>query len=131
MWTDKLHNQFTIEGIPVDVITYAHQQRDIIAVKIVSPLLTTQQLAIRLHFPYPNGDFKDVGLFDGDSSRHRSELTQYFSQSATIRRILDTTTYFVQMKFVQGALVKKRRAHDFIVRPVGTANTFEASFCFA
>ncbi len=44
-WTGEIHSEFTIENIPVDVITYCHQQQDAIAVKIISPLLREQRLA--------------------------------------------------------------------------------------
>src|SRR5690349_11831625 len=74
MWTGKLESRFTVENIPVTVTTYAHQEQDAIAVQISSPLLTEKRIALRLHFPYPNGEFKDVGTFEGDSARHRSEL---------------------------------------------------------
>jgi hypothetical protein len=131
LWTGALHSKFTVDGAPVDVTTCAHQTQDIIAVKIVSPLLATGQLLIRLHFPYPSGEFKDVGLFDGDSAKHTSHLSQIVSQAATIRRTLDTTTYFVQMNFTQKATVKARRAHDFVIQPAGNTTVLEAAFCFA
>jgi hypothetical protein len=130
MWTGELHSQFTVDDQPVDVTTYAHQQQDVIAVKVVSPLVEQKRLFIRLHFPYPTGDFKDVGTFYGDSSKHISALTQQNAQSAVIRRTLDTTTYFVQLKFGQPATIKMLHAHEFIVQP-NSGNTFEASFGFA
>ncbi len=39
LWTGEIHSKFTVENIPVDVITYCHQQQDAIAVKIISPLI--------------------------------------------------------------------------------------------
>jgi len=130
MWTGELHSRFTVEDQPVDVTTYAHQKQDAIAVKVISPLLAQKRLFVRLHFPYPTGEFKDGSTFYGDSSKHVSDLSQPNAQSAVIRRTLDTTTYFVQMKFGQPATVKMKHAHDFLVQP-NSGNTIEASFDFA
>lgn len=130
MWTGTLQSRFTVEDEPVTVITYAHQQQDGIAVQVSSPLLAKKRLAIRLHFPYPNGEFKDVGTFEGDSNKHRSELYKPTTLGGAIRRTLDTTTYFVQYGFKQPAKVHMRRSHECLVQPTTTGNTFEAAFYF-
>lgn len=130
MWTGELKSSFTVEDQPVVVSTFAHQEMDAISVQINSPLLAEKRLAIRLHFPYPNGAFKDVGTFEGDSTRHRSELVKPSSFGGTIRRTLDTTTYFVQYTFTRAASVSMRRQHDCIIQPPAGTSDFQASFCF-
>jgi hypothetical protein len=130
LWTGTLQSSFTVENEPVLVTTCAHQQQDLIAVKIISPLLTKKKLAVRLHFPYPNGEFKDVGMFEGDSTKHISVLTPS-TKGGIIRRTLDANTYFVQIGFAQQATILKQRSHAFIVQPATTGNTFEASFRFS
>ncbi|THU36051.1 hypothetical protein FAM09_21945 [Niastella caeni] len=130
MWTGALQSRFTVEGEPVTVITYAHQERDGISVQIKSALLAKKRLAIRLHFPYPNGEFKDVGMFEGDSSRHTSILHKRTVLSGVIQRTLDNTTYFVQYGFNQPVNIQMRRSHDCKVQPLTTGNTFEASFYY-
>jgi hypothetical protein len=130
MWTGKLQSRFTVDNEPVTVITYAHQQLDGIAVQINSPLLAKKRIAIRLHFPYPNGEFKDVGMFEGDSSKHQSVLEKPKAHTGTIRRTLDDTQYLVYYSYSQPAMVTMRRKHDFIVQPIGAGNMFDASFYF-
>jgi hypothetical protein len=34
---------FSVEDIPVDVITYAHQQQDVIAIRVSSPLIKLEE----------------------------------------------------------------------------------------
>jgi hypothetical protein len=131
MWTGEIKSTFTVEGTLVEVLTYAHQEQDGIAVKIVSPLLAQKRIAIRIHFPYPNGQFKDVGVNDAHSDKHISLIEQQNQQGALLRHTLDTNTYFVQTHYVQPATTTKRRAHDFIAQPVGASNTWEASFFFS
>jgi hypothetical protein len=131
MWTGKLESRFTVEEVPVTVTTYAHQELDAIAVQINSPLLVEKRIAIRLHFPYPNGEFKDVGSFEGDSTKHKSELYKPSTFGGAIQRTLDTTTYFVQYTFTRAASVYMRRQHDCMIQPPAGVTAFEASFCFA
>jgi hypothetical protein len=131
LWTGALQSQFTVENVPVKVITYAHQQQDGIAVQITSPLLKEKRLVIKLHFPYPNGDFKDVGTFEGDSTKHQSEITRTGIFGGAIRRTLGTTKYFVQYSFTTASRVYMRRKHDCIIQPSAAMEEFAASFYFS
>ena len=61
MWTGIITSLFVIEGEPVKVTTVAHQQRDAVSFRIESQLLADKRIMVRLRFPYPNGQWKDVG----------------------------------------------------------------------
>jgi hypothetical protein len=130
LWTGALESKFTVEDVPVTVITYAHQQQDGIAVRINSPLLAQKRLAIRLHFPYPNGEFKDVGTFEGDSTKHSSGMLKPEHKRHFIRRALDSTKYLVEYSFNVSAYTNPRSKHDFIIRPYKPVTSFEATFLF-
>jgi hypothetical protein len=127
------------------VITYSHQQQDGIGVSITSQLLKEKRLAIKLNFPYPNGDFKDVGTFEGDSSKHQSELINSTEVTGAFRHTLDTTTYYVQYSFHLPPVIDKRhtptvkplatitrrRGHEYIIQPITQSDGFEAAFVFS
>lgn len=141
MWTGEINSRFTVEGQPVQVITYAHQQQDQVAVKIVSPLVQHKKLVITLHFPYPNGEFKDVGVNGAHPDKHITELysslppvkglTAPGQEGAMISHRLDTTRYIVLSTWKQKAVIQKRAPHLFVISPGGVSNTFEAGFLFA
>ncbi|WP_211345515.1 hypothetical protein [Paraflavitalea soli] len=140
MWTGEINSRFTVEGQPVQVITYAHQQLDVVAVKIVSPLIKQKKLVLTIHFPYPNGEFKDVGVNDNNANKHTTVLKTSLppmsglpvpaGEVVAIRHQLDTTQYEVQASWKQKASIQKSVAHHFIITPEAGANTFEASFLF-
>src|SRR5258706_15400783 len=119
MWTGQVHSQFTVENMPVDVITYCHQKEDMIAVRIISPLLNTGNIGIRVRLPYPTGDWKDVGENWSNPDKHQSSLRQLTSHSATILHQLDSTKYSVDMAWTGNAIVKQKQDHYFIVSPSG------------
>ena len=141
MWTGEINSRFTVEGQPVQVITYAHQQLDLVGVKITSPLVQQKKLNITIHFPYPNGQFKDVGVNDANPDKHSTQLQTSLpplsglpvprGETIMIRHILDTTQYIVQSSWKGEASIIPQASHLFVIRPEGGSNTFEAAFLFA
>ena len=57
LWTGLLNSQFVFDGRPVSVRTVCHPERDILAVKVASPLLEQGRLSVSLAFPYGSTDW--------------------------------------------------------------------------
>jgi hypothetical protein len=127
-WSGEIHSKFTLEGIPVDVITYSHGFQDAVSVRIRSALLTEKRLQLVLRFPYPNGEFKDVGTFYGMDDKHSSSLSAT-QQGAVIKRQIDTARYFVQLKWKGSATAKMIQQHEAVIDPA-TTNDFEITAGF-
>lgn len=128
-WTGEIHSSFSVEGIPVEVITYCHQQQDLIAARLSSPLLQENRLHIRIRFPYPDGEFKDAGVDYRKEEKHES----YFlndGNGGTIRRVLDTTQYWLALQWKGKATVQQKKKHDFIILPEASGS-FEISCRFS
>ena len=98
LWTGVITSSFTVEEIPVKVTTICDQGVDAVSFKIESALLKENRIQVRIHFPYPNGQWKDVGNNWKNEDKHASTLTQS-AGLATIKRVLDTTTYFTSFKW--------------------------------
>lgn len=117
MWTGEIHSTFEIENIPVEVITYCHQEEDAIAVKVRSVLLKQGRLKIRIRLPYPTGEWADMGNNWKDESRHQSFIENKTSNGATIEHQLDSTKYFINIKWKGKARLKKKMTHYFLIEP--------------
>jgi len=130
LWTGEIHSQFTIEDIPVDVITYSHQQQDAIAVKIKSELVRKGRLQIRLRFPYPTGDWTDVGNNWSNEGKHQSFVISN-NKGASIHHVLDSTEYWVNAKWSGNAAVRKKENNYFLIIPSADHNSFEIIFRFS
>ena len=129
MFTGEIHSRFKVDGVPVDVLTYGHQQQDAIAVKVSSPLVQQGRLAIRLHYPYPTGEWGDAGNSFEKTGMHQSSITAQTGSSAAIVHTLDTTTYYTYFKWKGNAEVSQKAAHYFVVKPV-SGSSFEFSCRF-
>jgi len=123
MWTGEVHSQFTVEDIPVEVTTYCHQQQDAIAVKIISPLIREDRLVIRIRFPYPTGNWADMGDDWNNPGKQESNFTSS-DKGATIHRKIDTTNYTVALAWQGNAHISEKQKHYFIVAPA-VSDSFE------
>ncbi len=130
-WNGKIHSVFTIDNSVVEVVTYAHQQLDMISTEVHSELLKKGQIRIRLRFPYPSGKHTDSGCDWNQPDRHQSILTKGASGYAEIRRQLDSTEYFVKLKWKGKAMAEKQKDHDFMLVPAKGLDHFSFSCMFS
>jgi len=119
MWTGEIHSQFTIDDVPVEVITYCHQSNDAIGVKINSVLIEKGKISIRIRLPYPTGGWADMGNNFADDNKHVSSFSQS-NNTALISHKLDTTEYFIGMKWNSKVEVKTVQQHYYLITPVAT-----------
>ena len=130
MWTGEIHSSFSVENIPVDVITYGHQQQDAIAAKITSSLLKDGRLQVRVRFPYPTGQWTDVGNNFSTDGKHKSSVVSKTNSTALLEHRLDTTSYYAALQWVGKAIIKEKATHYFLVTP-SAGSSFEFSCLFS
>lgn len=130
LWTGVITSSFTVEDVPVKVTTVCHQQQDAVAFKIESALLKEGRINIRIRFPYPTGQFKDVGDNWSNEEKHQSLLSAG-KQRATIKRILDSTIYYTHISWNSSANIIEHSEHYFLLKPSGKENVFEFSCLFS
>ena len=129
MWTGEIHSKFTVDDVPIEVITYCHQQQDAIGVKINSSLLKEGKIKVRIRLPYPTGGWADMGNNFTDDDKHQSRLIESSHNDATIIHQLDTTEYNIRLHWAGQASASKKQAHYFILTPTST-NSFEFTCLF-
>lgn len=129
-WTGEISSSFSVEGIPVSVTTYCHQEKDLIAVKVKSALLKSGRLKLKLRFPFPSNEFTDYGTNYKNDQQHQSFITKHTEKSVHIRHRLDTTRYTVQLSWSSVAEVSIDAPHTFLISPVDSLDTFEAACLF-
>ncbi|MDJ1501957.1 hypothetical protein [Xanthocytophaga agilis] len=130
-WTGEIKSQFSVEGEPVVVWTYGHAQQDEVSIKIKSKLIAQGRLKVNLRFPYPTGDWTDVGTNYKQVDKHISNVETTKPQLASILHQLDTTTYYTLLKWKGNARVAQAQKHYFVVSPADKADVFELSCLFS
>ena len=132
LWTGKIESTYEVEGEPVKVTVYSHQQKDRVAVKIESPLIAEERLKIK--FEFPNG--KDCHVCPGydfdNADKHTSSLILARDKQAIVKREVDSTTYFTHIAWNDvGTFNAGPKPHYFILQPLADHGIFDFTVTFA
>jgi hypothetical protein len=130
LWTGEITSNFTIEDIPVKVITYAGMDKDVIAVKVTSPLIKEHHIKITFRFPYPTNGFADMGTNYSHTASHQTLLNQPSANTALFTHKLDNYSYYAAANWSGNAAISKIEDHYYALSPSG-GDTFEASVAFS
>ncbi|HYJ37196.1 MAG TPA: hypothetical protein VEV87_01210 [Chitinophagaceae bacterium] len=124
LWTGEVHSRFTIDNIPIDVISYCHPKKDAFAVRVRSEIIKQGNLKVLLRFPYPTGEWADVGNNWNDDGKHSSEFTGS-NKGGTIHRKLDSTEYFIDLSWSRDGEILKRRNNYYELLPSSSGDQFD------
>jgi hypothetical protein len=108
-----IHSRYKLNGVPVEIQTSVHPQKDMIAALINSPL----KLAIKLHFPYPTGGYSDDACDWNSKDRHKTEIVAGTRSSALLKRTVDSTVYFVSVQWEGNARLSEKEANYYVITP--------------
>lgn len=113
LWTGQLHSRFALGSQTVEVVTACDPEQDEVAFDISNPALTP----VSLRFAYPTGQHSDDACDWHSPERHSTELVAAGSSSALLRRTLDTTTYYVSLRFSGASVSVAWEPHTILVTP--------------
>ena len=125
LWNGILRSRFKLQGQPVEVETVCHPDRDLLAVRVVSPLVKTGGVKIKIHFPYGTGATVTADWSHPDA--HETLFIQRGSRQAEFARKLDDDVYFVSAQWSPGATVKEIAKHEFILSKTSRERGLETS----
>ena len=111
-YTGEILSHFEVEGVPVDVITFASQQSDDVHVRVKSHLFETGQLRFYLDFPFPSQQFLDEGVLY-QSAGHRSQMRRLHSNLFAFKHVLDQLQYSTYIRANAGLKAARVSPHYF------------------
>jgi len=117
IWTGKIESHFTVEGIPVSVVTYGDSNKDAIAAKVESPLIKDGRIKVKFRFPYPTMEFADNGTNYSKSDMHQTMVNEGTDKAFVFRRVLDYDQYFVNVSLNAKANITKVEDHYYTILP--------------
>lgn len=131
LWNGLLTSRFSVEDIPVEVLTAVHPQQDIISVSIHSELLKEGRLRLRIRFPYPSGTFLDAGTNRTHTEKHTSGILQVEQKSLTLYHQLDNYRYTIAVTASAPLTLRQQQRHDHVLLPGTGSDQYQCSFRFA
>ncbi len=129
LWSAIAVSNFNIQGYPVKVITIGDPYKDIVAFKIVSPLIAAKRLGVFIEFPYANLEGFSNGADYSQPGKHETLLVPEGKNKASLKRLMDSTRYQVSVQWKGNGKVEKERAHRYLFTPL-RGNEVEYVFSF-
>lgn len=130
LWTGTIFSQFRANGVPVRVETLAEQPQDGIAVRAVSPLVSSKLLRLHIRFSYASAKWDDARDWNSPA-KHRSEVLDSGTNYVVIKRTLDSTVYYVRLHWESPARWIQLAPHDFELVPADGDSVFAFTCTFS
>ena len=120
LWEGTLYSDFSVENVPVSVITACHPKVDQIGVKVISPLLKNSKLQVVIRFPAPDMPSRkweeSIALDWENTDRHQTNLYAKSQKLVTLERIIDEDRYVVNWTWNSGK-IKNTDIHEYTLFP--------------
>jgi hypothetical protein len=129
LWNGALRSRFRLEGQEVAVETYCHPRLDLVAVRVVSPLVRRGRIAVRLRFPYGTGRASAADWTRAEA--HETVLVRSSPRSADLARRLDGDRYHVRLAWAPAGRLVEEAKHAFVLEPAGDGEALEAVVGFS
>ena len=123
-----IESSFHADGQQVDVTTAALQDRDAVLYRIKSSLLKDGRAAVAIRLPYPTGKHADAASDWTKPERHTSRIVESNKQAALIEHILDSTRYFISLRWEGKAILTESAPHTFTLTTPNDVLAFEATY---
>jgi hypothetical protein len=128
LWDGILVSQFVFDGQPVSVETVCHPTLDLLAVRVVSPLLAIGRLAVEVRFPYGTGDVKTADW--SKPSAHTTTLSRPAPNAARFARQLDDDRYQASASWSPGGELNEVGRHEYVLTPAKESLELEFAIHF-
>ncbi|MBN2130663.1 MAG: hypothetical protein JW741_14265 [Sedimentisphaerales bacterium] len=111
LWTGLLNSRFKFGGQPVHVQSLCHPGRDLLAVRVESPLLQAGRLTIKVAVPYASTEWRNAADWS-EPGRH-STVGHSIDNGIDLRRTLDEERYHVRIMWSEGGRIVKKSPHEY------------------
>ena len=128
LWDAQIDSHFLADGKPVDVITFCRPDRDQLVARVKSPLLKNQQAKVAIRLPYPTGKHADHAADWSKTDRHTSSIVKQDAQSALIQHQLDSTTYYIYVRWNGIADLQPMGIHQYALSTTDDVLEFSAEY---
>jgi hypothetical protein len=129
MWTGRLSSSFVFDGVPVEVETSVHPDRDLVIVRLRSNLLAAGRLGVDLKFPGVSAKLNPDPADWEHPEKHTTTEVSRGAGGLTLARQLDDTRYTVRVASDREFGIANAAAHAYrLTAPGSTQLTLLVEF---
>ncbi|MEO6528551.1 MAG: glycoside hydrolase family 65 [Gemmatimonadaceae bacterium] len=130
LWSGTLESTFTLDGRQLRVFTWAHPDRDLVAVRVEGEL-DPARIGVRVVFPYGGAIHTGDPAEWSHGDLHKTEIAERDRRSVSWRRTLDATEYWARAGWTDGGAMRAIGPHEFRIEPAVGTSSFECVVDFA
>ncbi len=133
LWEGVIESRFEINNDTVFVTTVCNPQKDLISVRVRSVLLKKGLIKIAFKFPYaydPSIKNNPPYIWNKPDA-HSTDIIKRAENYAELKRVVDSSSYFVFLNWSAKSNFKKIKKHYFLLTPDKDYDYFEFSFGFS
>lgn len=120
----KILSSYKLNGKPVSVETVCHPERDILSAMIAA----TEPIAINLRYAYPTGAHCDDASNWEANDKHSTTLVDLTDNSATLKRVIDESIYYVVLQWDGDATLTEKEANYFVLSATHDTLSFSCEY---
>ena len=125
MWKGMITSRFTIGNTRYRIRTVCHPRRDMVAWHISADKGSAR---VCLRFAYPTGKHTDDACDWSAGRNHSTELVGSTDKSAMLRRTVDSTTYYVAVRWEQSARLYEKAPNYWVLAADGGSLTYTCEY---
>ena len=130
LWKGQIHSSYNLDGKAMKVQTTCHPTLDMMAacVEAAAPTADGKYQGICLRFPYPTGAHADDACLWGADDKHQTEVVRQDANSALLKRTLDNTVYYVDLRWEGKASLNEKARNYWVLVPSEPQLAFTCRF---
>ena len=128
LYDGVIESSFRAADEQVEVTTACRQNADAVIYRIKSALLKDGRAGITIRLPYPTGKHADAAADFTQPERHSSKIIAQGNQYAVIEHTLDSTRYYLQLRWQGDATLHELDRHAFALVTPSDVLAFEAEY---
>lgn len=130
LWEGIIDSYFTLNNDTYEVKTTCHPNKDIVATHITrnSGDKTGNIAPLSLRLPYPTGGHVDDACDWQSADKHTSSIIERGKNHVVIQHDIDTTRYYITLRWQGKANVKETAKHTFTILPSTNTLALTAEF---
>lgn len=95
--------------------------------KIIAKVSSSLRPGIKFRFPYPTGEWGGDGCDWSKNDLHSTAIVKQSSQSVTLERKIDSTTYYIAIEWEGKADFREKAKNYFVLEPQENTVVFTCS----
>ena len=130
LWEGQINSTYTLDDKAVKVQTTCHPTIDMIAVSVETPAPVADGIyqGISFRFPYPTGVHSDDACLWNVNDKHKTEVLRQNENSALLKRTLDATVYYVDVRWEGKAALTEKERNYWVLIPAENKLNFICRF---